>query len=414
MNGKWVLAAVVGCTLGFVAEQAQATPLMTGDILATDFGNDGVVDPPNGAIFLIDPTTGDRTIVSGRGVGAGPELFSPTGVISDRTGAIYVTDNFFDSATGAYVSRILRIDATTGNRTIVSGHGVGSGPSFRDPAGGESNPLLGRLTQLDDFRLAVAEQGLAGAAIYEINLTTGDRSIISGLGVGSGTALNGGTYSVLVGANDILLDPQDNSKLIVGSNRALLSLDRSTGDWQEVVGNLGEFEPPLLVTGRFDATREGAELFVAAEDIGYYTYNRAGGTLTATALTGDLLQPDILPFDLALSPSESLLYATYDNTVFEIDRTSNVRRVLSGQGIGTGPLSDELLYLHAVSVPEPGTNVLLLLGALVLGALLITVVENTNLARKAFACSAGVRYPRREPPYSELRAEGRTDNVGGT
>ena len=75
------------------------------------------------ALVKVDATTGDRTLVSGCRerdrqspfdcvdmIGAGPELFRPSGLTLDSDGSILVLAEM----------EIVRVDPVTGNRTILS------------------------------------------------------------------------------------------------------------------------------------------------------------------------------------------------------------------------------------------------------------------------------------------------------
>ena len=88
----------------------------SGNILVADSGAD--------AVFQIDSTTGDRTIVSSLSVGNGPPVFFPHFLAFGGSDNIYTTNNG---------TAIYRVDPTTGDRTILSSSTVGSGPSFDNP-----------------------------------------------------------------------------------------------------------------------------------------------------------------------------------------------------------------------------------------------------------------------------------------
>ena len=90
----------------------------------------GASNSSSGAILSIDPSTGNRTLLSGLGLGTGPDL-PPTdagalGVATD--GTMYT--NYFGSGSFTFQGPVLRIDPATGNRTIVSDATHGTGPLF--------------------------------------------------------------------------------------------------------------------------------------------------------------------------------------------------------------------------------------------------------------------------------------------
>lgn len=80
-----------------------------------------------GAVVRVDPVTGDRTIVSDAGTGAGPFFGFLAGIAVEADGDLVVTDQTLQA--------VLRVDPITGDRTIVSGAGTGAGPAYASPVG---------------------------------------------------------------------------------------------------------------------------------------------------------------------------------------------------------------------------------------------------------------------------------------
>jgi len=91
----------------------------SGDLVVTDAGLSAVV--------RVDPVTGDRTIVSDAGTGAGPALNYPPGIAVEASGDLVVIESSLNA--------VLRVDPVTGDRTIVSDAGTGAGPAFLSPVG---------------------------------------------------------------------------------------------------------------------------------------------------------------------------------------------------------------------------------------------------------------------------------------
>ena len=71
-------------------------------------------------VFRVDPITLVRTIVSNADEGTGVPFIYPREITIEETGAILVPDS----------GRLIRVDPVTGNRELVTGDGVGSGPDF--------------------------------------------------------------------------------------------------------------------------------------------------------------------------------------------------------------------------------------------------------------------------------------------
>src|SRR5262245_18462185 len=99
-----------------------AAPLVPGDlVMAAGIGSAG-----DAGLIIVDPTTGNRTIISDNTHGTGPDFTSASGVSFASDGSILVMGN----------EEIFRVDPATGNRTIISSNsGPGTGANFFYPYG---------------------------------------------------------------------------------------------------------------------------------------------------------------------------------------------------------------------------------------------------------------------------------------
>ena len=130
--------------------------LSDGNYAAADFGGE--------ALYIVDGKTGERTLLSGRGKGTGPNLNGPVSVLELDEDTLALSE--FSSQS------VLYVDRKTGNRkflTTSTSAGHGEGPPLgtrsleKDP-NNESRIFAG------DFNLD---------AIFEVDLKTGDRRIYS-------------------------------------------------------------------------------------------------------------------------------------------------------------------------------------------------------------------------------------------
>jgi hypothetical protein len=119
------------------------------------------------ALYRIDPRTGNRSVVSSAAVGRGPKLGTPFGLALLEDGDAVVTDR--------NRGVLHRIDTRTGDRTILSSSGVGAGPNLKGPFG---------VVQASDGNLFLVDMWLLG--VYRVDPVTGDRSIVSSKSVGAG------------------------------------------------------------------------------------------------------------------------------------------------------------------------------------------------------------------------------------
>src|SRR5262249_56442874 len=105
-----------------------------GDIVVTDQGFASGVPQ----VVEVDPATGVRTLISSAGRGTGPALVMPNSVAIGPGGDILVTD--IAPVTGN--PRLLRINPATGNRSVLTGVGVGAGPAVNVAAvGGQAGAV---------------------------------------------------------------------------------------------------------------------------------------------------------------------------------------------------------------------------------------------------------------------------------
>src|SRR6185436_11692551 len=97
------------------------------------------------------------------GRGTGPNLIKPLDLELGSDGiSVFVEDLAFDA--------VFRVDRVSGNRSIVSGAGVGSGPSI-------DRLQEGLAITPDQARAYVVDIALG---VVEIDLATGARTVVSG------------------------------------------------------------------------------------------------------------------------------------------------------------------------------------------------------------------------------------------
>jgi hypothetical protein len=172
-----------------------------------------VLDREVGGLVAIDPASGDRTLVSGSGVGAGPpfvmeHMISLPLLNVDRIGG---TAYVLDFAAEWYERRLLAVDLATGDRTLISGGGAGSGPPLTDG----NDMVLDPLRQ----RALVATTN----SILAVDLVSGVRSEFSGPSAGAGPVLG---Y-----IENLAWDAQaDRALALRVSNGILMAVHGATGD----------------------------------------------------------------------------------------------------------------------------------------------------------------------------------------
>ncbi len=355
-NTLRVVAFVAAVQFSLCTTQIVAAMLSPGDILVTDVGSDFGTGP--GGIFKVDPSTGDRTVISGFGVGSGPDFSTPFGITVTLDGDILVTDISDDS--------IFRVDPTTGDRTRVSGPGVGSGPAFGGPAGialGPGNSLIVTTEAPHEF------MGFNIGDVYRVDLTTGDRTTLSSsfLGIGTGPDLFR-PVSVVISANgqSLVTDFERILKIDpLTGNRSLLSGDQvGTGpDFGTPAGIALEGNGDLLVAD-FDLDA----IFRVDPTTGDRVFASGGGIGSGPELQS--------PLGVAVN-ADGTIFATDQetNALYSINPITGDRILFSGTGVGLGPDFTTPFFITVVPVPEPSTAFLCITGM----ALLILARRRKNI-----------------------------------
>lgn len=104
-----------------------------GDFIVTDFGIP--------AVLKVDPSTGNRTVISDGSTGTGEDLNQPNSIGIDEYGNLIVGDGGSDLYSQDSEDALLSIDPTTGDRTVLSDGSTGVGPMSGDFNGLVISPL---------------------------------------------------------------------------------------------------------------------------------------------------------------------------------------------------------------------------------------------------------------------------------
>lgn len=138
-----------------------------------------VVDSSHGALYEINLSTGAARVISGgKHTSFSRHLPKGSGPVFERPEDLVldlVNDRILIG--DAWASAIVEVNLTTGNRKIISGSSIGAGQALEYPQG--------LALDISKNLLYVADNGQN--IILSVDIETGDRSIISGLGIGTGS-----------------------------------------------------------------------------------------------------------------------------------------------------------------------------------------------------------------------------------
>ncbi len=200
-NRTTILDSSTGSGTNFVNLQGIVLDSNNNRALVTDITID--------TIAAVDLATGNRTVISNFSTGSGTNFNDPQSIVLDsNNNRALVADSALDA--------IVAVDLATGNRTVISNNSTGSGINFSDP----QDIVL----DSNNNRVLVADSGLN--AIVAVDLATGNRTVISDSGTGSGTNF--------VNLQGIVLDSNNNRVVAVDDagaiNNGIFAVDLSTGD----------------------------------------------------------------------------------------------------------------------------------------------------------------------------------------
>lgn len=297
--------------------------------LALDPG-DLVVSQSN-ELLRVDPTTGNRSVLSGGAVGSGPALLRVTRVGFDRDGFVLVAD--FD------LKAVLRVDPATGDRSIVASQSVGSGLPFR-PLGVDRPALYPYLAVESD-----------GPSVVFVDPASGDRTVVSSGAVGSGP---------LFGAPDaIRVRGQGTTAFVTDfSLHSVLKVDWTTGT-RTLHSGPGVGAGPLLDLPRGLGLAVGGDLFVA--DDGLDAIVRIDGStgdrsVVSDAVTGSGPTFDS-PHDVRSEAGGSLVVPDFGlGAVFRVDPSTGDRTIVSDAVTGSGPALASPRAIAVVPTPRSVTG----------------------------------------------------------
>ena len=314
-------------------------PAMTAPVSITLV--DGVVyvgDDAEEGVFSLD-ADGNRTLLITAATGTGLHFEGPRSVTYDVAGSAAVVGDVRvyqdDSFNTFYDGRLIRVDRTTGDRTVISSAAVGTGPALQNITGVAFDAAGGRVLAVDN----------KAVTLFSVDLTSGDRTVLSGDGVGAGLAFSA-IYDVVVDGD---------RALVSDSFEGILAVDLSTGDRTLVSGSPVGTGDTISAQG-IALDEAGQRLFLGGADAS------GRGVFSVDLPTGDhtmLLGGSFwkMPYGVAYSSvlDQILVVDTNAHTTATIDPITGTRVKLATISSGVGP--DPLTY-RDIEVSEAGTGLI--------------------------------------------------------
>ncbi len=351
MMAKHGIKVAVFALTVYACGLAPAAMLSPGDIVVAAFGE--LSDEGDGALIKINPVTGNRTIISGPGVGSGPG-FDPHGVAVATMNDIFVVEPFEPLSTESFV---YHVDVATGNRQVIASSTVGTGPVIQLPA-----DVIVR----NDGKLIVSDA--SSDSLVLVDPVTLERSILSGSGVGNGPNFLSPIGMAFDVNGDILVTTVEP----LAGTSALFRVNALTGD-REIVSadDMGSGPGPDFWS---DVVVDGDGRVLVTNFDGPLQQSR--GVLSVDLMTGDRaivsalgtgVGPTLIqPWGIGIEADGNILVTNesfpIEDSLIRIDPATGDRTIVSGFGVGSGPNLQNPQFFDIVQVPEPSTAFLFITG----------------------------------------------------
>jgi hypothetical protein len=298
-------------------------------------------------IAQIDPITGERSIVSSPTIGLGPEIDWIMGLTGDSEGNFYASCRMVGDLGPA--TTVVRIEAATGNRTIISSNSVGTG-------------ILNVNAPYLHWQDGVLYAGdIANDALLSINITNGNRTVISKSSIAQGPQVGSG--AIIPWIMGIRVDI--NGQVLVSDRVAMsiVRIDPNTGN-RTLVSKDGErgtgldFESPIgLVIDPVDQS-----LIIGEPDRGLMQrVDPDSGDRSIIYMEGmpGGVAPFFAPSAIDIEPDGTLvIFERAQNNLLRYDLSNNSQSVISNffpGNIGAGPVLDQPSDIFVVPIPEPSS-----------------------------------------------------------
>ncbi len=267
------------------------------------------------ALYVIDLATGDRSVLSDGGTGTGTQLVSPVGLDVD------VANDRILLADYSGGGRLLAVDPVTGDRSILSDST--ELPAFNGPAGVLYDPAFNRAIVTNEF----------SNALVAVDLATGARSDFSSSTAGTGPAFSQ--------PSDIVLDLANNRYLAASvASDAIIAIDRNTGN-RSILSNAANGTGPVFsIPLRLSVDAVNGVALVSDRGIDeVIAVDLASGNRTLISNTQSL--PLVDAYGIDIDGQRALIGDTGANTLIEMDLRPSAgdRSYLSNSdlAIGNGP-----------------------------------------------------------------------------
>lgn len=181
------------------------------------------------ALLHVQASTGDRVVISDSTTGSAPALSAPGPVAVETSGHVLIADTDLRA--------IFRVDPTTGHRTVLSGPSTGTGPALSSAPPGPVGVAVEPTGTIAALGVSMTGEG----HVLRVDPLTGDRALFSGPTRGAGPAIE-----IPLG----LVVEEDGSLIVSDVGRpASVRIDPTTGDRTTLTPPAAAPVPVLAIHG---------------------------------------------------------------------------------------------------------------------------------------------------------------------
>jgi hypothetical protein len=295
-----------------------------------------VTDAGLNAFFIVDLTTGDRTLLEGSGT-----------KFIQLTAADFLGDNQI-VAVDEDIETVIMVDRNTGDRALLPNNGIGEGPRLETPRS---------FVQLNASQLLIADS--EANHLFHMDVSNGNRSIFID---GKDTILNSPRALALDKANNrvLIIDNVDNDE----SSPRLLSLNLESEILSIISGGGTGTGPEMRAPESIALDTTNNRLLVTDSDNkALFSINLSTGE-RAVISDDDSSGADFEePAGLALEGdgNTALVVDARAGVLFSVNLQTGARTVISGENPDTGEVIGtefELIDSHSIILDESNNRVL--------------------------------------------------------
>ncbi len=272
------------------------------------------------AVVAIDLSNGNRSILSGAAIGTGTDFSSIRGITLDETG-----NRVLVSDAGNGFEGVISVDLTTGNRTELSGQNAGA----TDTSGADFDSTRAVVLDTANNRLIVVDADVS--APVAVDLTSGDRSLIQPPRAQSPMV---GTGQALADATGMALDPSGEALYVADdSSDMIIKIDLASGDRTVVLESNGATLTQIRGLG-FDTQNNQLLVVDNADDVLMSVDIALGSSsLISSNQEGDALTFGSPRGHIAIeSATSALVCDTSRDTLYRVNLETGERTVLAKDG----------------------------------------------------------------------------------